>query len=269
MKKWERYRHFSSEGRKLNWREKWVILALLTCFWVVVFAVANPLTRENLEKYGYSQENVSNGTARGSLEPIAEGVEISQSFVAQKNNLGMVGVYGTTYWRSNSSQIYVKLTDEAGQMISENWIHASEWKNCEYEFLTFAKIPDSKGKTFTITFVGLNGQAENSPSLFYADVQSTSDGEGTEHLSINGVEQPDQKLIIKVGYRAVLFYPICWAVLIALSYVYALVMKKADERTFVWFSILLGSLFILVNCFPHALDEHTHFIRAYAISQGD
>lgn len=46
-------------------------------------------------------------------------------------------------------------------------------------------------------------------------------------------------------------------------------MGAADEKTFFKMSILLGWMFIVLNPFPHLLDEGTHFFRAVGISQLD
>lgn len=238
----------------------------LTLFWIVMLIIANPFDVDTMRLYDTYYERIggSDETVTKSLE---KDVVLVQTFQASRDYLNKIAVLTATYMRENDSRFQVSIQDEDGKLIYDNQIDAKLLQDNAFYSFEFDEQIDSYNKNYTITILGIDGEADGSPTLWTTGVLNKTE----KKLLVNGEEQ-EAALVMNVAYSTKglkWVWLICWIVLILLSYIFLMVSDNADEHTFLKFSILLGGLFIFLNPFAHVLDETTHFFRSFCISQFD
>lgn len=163
----------------------------LTVFWLVMVMIRNPLEYSDYENCGVYTERLG-GNGVGATAVLETGTEIAQSFQASRDGLREVKLCAATYLRSNNCTVRIAVEDAAGTVIYKGEFDASEWTDDWYTF-EFESQTESKGEAYTIKLYGVDGMAENSPSMWYTGEVS----ENESYMEINGETQEDCALLLQ------------------------------------------------------------------------
>ena len=244
-------------------KERITYILILSLFWLIVLIMNNPFESDK----GYAQSIQKMGEESiGATSVLQKGNAVSQTFIASDDRLESVNVLVAAYQRTNNAKVKVTVQDSANNIIYCETQDTSAWSDNTYFTFHFARQNNSRGKKYTILFEGIDGDESNSPALWYTNATAS-----LKNTIENGEEKNYALMVTATYWKPVLAtgYIVCWAVLILLSYIFMLFLRTADEKTFLAFSILLGSLFVVLNPFFHVLDEGTHFLKSFSISRFD
>lgn len=243
-------------------KTRWKYVALLSVVWIVVCLISSPMKHNDSDAVGYIGLG---GSPSGITPSLTAETTVVQSFSSPQDGLREVKVLLATYARVNNSCFNITLRDDAGETIYEEIIQASELKDNSNYVLEFPTQESSGGHQYQLIVQGIDGDPDNSPTIWVGQSSAASGA------VVNGVEQ-SYSLIMEVGFQQRNLYLVFFAIIFVASYgvVFWLAIRERKlENTFLVLSVVMGILFVVINPFPHRLDEDTHFFKSYTISQGD
>lgn len=252
----------SQQGRTDLLEKKWKYLVLLTAIWIVICLVSSPFRRNDSDALSYVGLG---GSPSGITPSLTAETTVVQSFTAPQDGLREVKVLLATYARVNNSCFNITLKDDAGATIYEEVIRASELQDNTNYVLEFPAQANSGGHQYQLIVQGIDGNSDNSPTIWVGQ-SSVASG-----AVVNGVEQ-NYSIIMETGFQQRNLYLPFFVIIFVASYgvvIWLALRERKLENTFLALSLLMGILFVVINPFPHRLDEDTHFFKSYTISQGD
>lgn len=222
-------------------KEKKVYLAVLALFWVyMIFIVYGGIYSNRLD---FAETVLENDAETAQV--VDKGVSIEHAFICEQNNLKGVDIGYYTYERTNVATIYISVRDvDHDKIIYENEVDCSNIEADETIRYSFETQKDSKDCTYEVKINGIDSSVDNVVSI--------------HTLSLVYSDQKAQT----VGATLLL-------ILVVVSFIMTVFIKKADEKTFFIFALVLGVMLIFCNQFPHHIDESTHFFRSFSISNGE
>lgn len=240
---------------------KWHYILLLTLFWIAIWLINAPDGRLQVVTEKYCYENIS-GSMTTVTPSFTQGREITQSFSVPHDGLKRIRLLLATYQRTNNCSFSIAVKDESGTPIYQEVVHAAQLKDNAYYNIDFPLQENSKEKMYTLQILGIDGQEENSPTIW--------GGPSIQYppVCVDGYEE-DYSLTMQLGFGNGTIFALCYGILIVLSYIVTLWMawnQRKLESIFIAVC-LIGVLFVFFNPFRHALDEDTHFFKSYSISQ--
>lgn len=249
----------------INIKEKIPYILILTLFFILAIFLNKPFKNENSS---YSNFN-SKGCSYASNHFVA-GTKVKQNFYSVDDNLVKVGIHANTQDKKITSNINVEIKEvESDKVILNQDINLANLSNNSYLIINLEKQENSKNKEYEITITSIDGTPENSILLW----QAPNDESTGEIYEINDVQDENNKLMIKTTYLSGTIKIVniaTWIGIYILSLIFIIFfMGKADEKTFLKFTICFSIIYIFINPFFHPYDENNHFFRALLISQGN
>lgn len=240
-----------------------IYLVILIIFWIFAIIINDPFSEENNICTIVDSTEVTKIS-----DKITKEVELSQKFVAEKNNLRQIGIMASTDNKIIDTNIHITVTDISNnKIIFDNECSTKELKNNSYFEIFLENQENSKGKEYEIIIHGNNGTSENAIVFWEA-----LDIENSKNYTVNGIPS-ENKLMYKTTYMDSNIGTVnisLWGIIFIVSFIFVLnIGEKLDEKQFLKFSIVLGICMLVITPFCHSLDEGTHFFRSYMISQGD
>ena len=249
--------HGNTDGGKSR-KHLYLRLIILTVFWVVIFIAADPLGPDNMATHSDYQSFLG-GSQYGITPRLARGVKIVQPLQLRYNNLKGLDIRFGTYGQKSHARFNLSLRDSEGSSVYRETIESRALEDNQFYHIDIPEQADCKGKAYELVVTGSNGTEDNAPTIW----AKTPNGDPT--AIVNG-EESDFVLEVRLTYRRGEIYSTMLILIVILSYVFALLAGKPDERTFLCLCLVLGVLYVVLTPFSHPLDEYTHFLKAYAIS---
>jgi uncharacterized membrane protein len=186
-----------------------------------------------------------------------------------------LGVQMATYARTNSAHLQITLLAQPGeQLLFEKTVNSAEL--IDNSWYTLALDPDllrsvAQRDRLVLVITSLDGVAQQSPTVWLGTQAETAPGR--QALAVNGVYAPGQAIrhrfhyeIPGATYRTVRM--IAWLAVTLLACLAVWLFTDRPEQLFLVSAALVGTIMLLLNPFPHPLDEPAHFVKAYALSRG-
>ncbi|MBO4862843.1 MAG: DUF2142 domain-containing protein [Eubacterium sp.] len=236
---------------------------IIALFWAMIIFVIRPFSSSDDP---VTRSEIGSGEVLNVTDPITSSVTVEQLFVAKQSDMCDISVYFDTLGEQKYGKILFTLMSESGRVLAEEKIDVSTLKEKGFYTVSFDKIEESKGRAFSVRMTSTVNDASGGISIWY---RAKDDQSNT--ATVNG-DKLGGTLRLKVGYydsSMQLIRIICWIVLIAASFVFAIFVGDVYEKNFILLAFLLGILTCFYNPFPHVIDEATHFFRSFMISQGD
>ena len=244
---------------KKNFREKKWMLIIFVILWIV-FIVRYPVA--NITQIEI--EPIAQNT--GVIDEITEGMTVTQHFLAKKDHFAGIGLLMATYNRDNSSQLEVSVSNEKGEKVYDQIINASEISDTAYYVVNFEDIGEACGESFTITVKSLDANEGNGITIYKTDESVSEDTYVTVNNDTQQYNLSYQLIYNNYWYKYVIMG--MYLLIFMISLLVLLSLNNDLNKNFLKIA-LLGSLLIILNPFPHVLDESTHFFRSFCIAQGN
>lgn len=182
--------------------------------------------------------------------------KINKTFVySNKEYFSGVRMKFATYKKKNTDDILFKLYDfNTNKEIRRIRLNSSNFTDNEIYNIEFKPIKNSKNKKYYFKIFSLNGNDENTSTIY---------------------SNKDNIIAYDLGYtnkseNIILYFLVSLVILIVFFTVFLFIRKKNIKEEFVF--LILASIygFFLLIIFPplQTPDEDFHFLRAYAISTG-
>lgn len=241
-------------------KRKWKLLLALTIFWVLLISIFNPfLERTGGERrYGYTSNTIIT---------LKNGDEFKQDFLMPFDGLCEIKFNFQNIKEDESQQVLIQMWDkERNQKKVSKRILLSDIDNGEYQ-LQFPQIDNSKNGNYYIRIVNIS----NSNDVDIVLSAHLKQAEFEKQSYINNIQNDANLTFTAVFYDNGInvIYIVMWGLIVFLSYLCILLLKGDFKHDFLVIATSMGIGFLLLNPFPHIIDEPTHFFRSFCISQGD
>ncbi|MDM8529918.1 hypothetical protein QUF63_02010 [Anaerolineales bacterium HSG25] len=196
-----------------------------------------------LNRLGCDGQYINYNTVPNEQVQIWDDFIVGQSFVAQQNNLNQIDLLFLTYWRTNTEDVTVTLTEmsdpnrypEDVPPIHRTSFNPATLQNESWRSFTFPHISDSQGKTYLITVQSPNSVDGNAVTLGGIDADVYPMG----IVFLTNIPVPSQELTFRVCYA-----------LTTVQKLERLAHRLTDNRPSAWgeisFYIILFSLYVLL-----------------------
>lgn len=241
-------------------KTKWKLLLALTIFWILLISIFNPfLQRTGGErKYGYKSDATITLKNRD---------ELKQDFLIPFDGLCKIKLNFQNIREDQNQQVLIQLWDKEGKQkkVSKRILLANI-ENGEYQF-QFPQIDNSKNERYYIRIVNISSSNDTDIVLSAHWKQAKFEKKSYINDVQNDVNLTFTAVFYDNGINVI--YILMWSIIVFLSYLCILLLKGDFKHDFLIIAISMGIGFLLLNPFPHILDEPTHFFRSFCISQGD
>ncbi len=255
---------------KIDIKKDWKFYGILTIAVLIIVLIANYALK--IEEKLYTAGEVQEET--GTLEEIATGTEIIQTFVAVDNNLEKVKIDFEPYKDDVNcgGKVTIGIKDADGNVIEEKEILRNYVRETSQYTLEFSKQKDSKDKEYQI-FIRFNDLEE--ADKFYS-VKYTDKNEFLKnHLTVNGEEMQRASLIFqdlyKSNIRTTIYSVILIVFVLGIYIVSSIIYYKKGmkiENIFLMVAPLTCIFFLVTMPTFKNHDEYYHWLKAYEVSQG-
>ena len=255
---------------KIDIKKDWKFYGILTIAVLIIVLIANYALK--IEEKLYTAGEVQEET--GTLEEIATGTEIIQTFVAVDNNLEKVKIDFEPYKDDVNcgGKVTIGIKDANGNVIEEKEILRNYVRETSQYTLEFSKQKDSKDKEFQI-FIRFNDLEE--ADRFYS-VKYTDKNEFLKnHLIVNGEEMQGASIIFqdlyKSNIRTIIYFVILIVFILGVYIVSSIIYYKKGmkiENIFLMVAPLTCIFFLVTMPTFKNHDEYYHWLKAYEVSQG-
>lgn len=244
-----------------RYRGPLIRLLIAIGFWALLFVVFHPFNIDTDRQ----QEVYHSSNGQSTIGELSENVDYMQTFTAANDNLEALSFLIADYGRDNNAgTLTFTLVDAAtGVTVGEASFEVADIRGTKWLRFEFPRIKDSKGKIYNLH---IKGDSPQGVGVTMMGAKATKeailrDGEKTEcEPYFQSVYYNPQMWNVKLGV---------WIAVVLLTLLLALFPGKADEKAFLKLSLSFGLMMVLLNPFPHALDEDTHYFRSFMISQAD
>ncbi len=248
-----------SRIRKRLARERKVrALLLLAVFWAVFLSIYNPLIDD------VHAVRALGNTWTQSLD-LSGGVTVSQEIRYEHDGFKALEIW-LTQTRSVNNKLLITLKElPGGKLIYKDTVYSANIiKNNKAYRLRFDEQKSSAGKTYLLTIKnagpsgsGLFVQLADLSDLTVPAVREGKNADGSIMMDTFFCDDTVRQI-----------YLIMWGIVIAMSFVCALLVGNEWHRNFLVIAISVGLIFAVFHTFPHPLDESTHYFRSFAIAEG-
>ncbi len=255
---------------KIDIKKDWKFYGILTIAVLIIVLIANYALK--IEEKLYTAGEVQEET--GTLEEIATGTEIIQTFVAVDNNLEKVKIDFEPYKDDVNcgGKVTIGIKDANGNVIEEKEILRNYVRETSQYTLEFSKQKDSKDKEYKI-FIRFNDLEE--ADRFYS-VKYTDKNEFLKnHLIVNGEEMQGASIIFqdlyKSNIRTIIYFVILIVFILGVYIVSSIIYYKKGmkiENIFLMVAPLTCIFFLVTMPTFKNHDEYYHWLKAYEVSQG-
>lgn len=255
---------------KIDIKKDWKFYGILTIAVLIIVLIANYALK--IEEKLYTAGEVQEET--GTLEEIATGTEIIQTFVAVDNNLEKVKIDFEPYKDDVNcgGKVTIGIKDADGNVIEEKEILRNYVRETSQYTLEFSKQKDSKDKEYQI-FIRFNDLEE--ADKFYS-VKYTDKNEFLKnHLIVNGEEMQGASIIFqdlyKSNIRTIIYFVILIVFILGVYIVSSIIYYKKGmkiENIFLMVAPLTCIFFLVTMPTFKNHDEYYHWLKAYEVSQG-
>ena len=235
------------------------LLIGMIIFWFLFLSIWNPFLKHQTaeHKYGYRTD---------ALLVLHGGETLQETFRSTLKGLKAVNIY-SMHDESTSHDILMEIKTD-GKIIYSKTVNTQEIGDV-YQLDLQGVVSDDAGKDYTLMFTNLS--TDNNPDSgitfnMHSDIVSEED-----NAVFNGDRQ-NQSLNFGAEYQNKtldMIYLGIWSLLILLSFICVIFLDERLEHNFLIIGCVIGLFYMFINPFPHAIDEYTHFFRAFCISQGD
>ena len=239
---------------------KWKYLLILWCVFAVVIFTRRPFDLEILT----DSTNISAMQTYIDLDASISVAE--QTIIASRNGLKKVGIIFVKNGNTNQDLLQIQIKDKKeNRLIYENTIDCSDLQDSTVLYLEFEEEQYSKDREYSLIFSW--EQVTNSNTSIRIGVGASDADAG---LMLDGSDAGGTVYCHEryVDSRADLLYIILWIMLIVLASLAVLLIDERLEHNFLVISFTVGLTMIILNPFPHVLDEVTHTFRSMTLSSG-
>ena len=243
------------------YEKRWFLVFLLF-FWIYIIIVHNPF---DISK-GTNGDVIYGDSQKGITYEITDKQSISQSFIANYNQMKTVNVLVATCGRTNNGEIEFNVVDDKGVTVGKYTTDMSEITDNSKISIPISGVEKAKGKQFTLSIKSKEAKEGNAIVVYKGNSYK-----GTAIAEQNS-RTLDGTLCMDVEYYIFAFQIlkiVLWILGIISSIVLVIIVDGANEKSFMIIAIATGVAIIFSNTFVHPLDESTHFFRSFMISQGD
>ncbi|MDO4805359.1 MAG: DUF2142 domain-containing protein [Lachnospiraceae bacterium] len=244
--------------KRLARERKMRALFLLAVFWAVFLSIYNPFLKD------ISAVRAFGNTWTQSLD-LSGGVTISQEIRYEHD-----GFKGLEIWLTETAEVndklVITLTEKAGgkEIFKDTVNSQAIRKNKKSYRKYFEEQKGSAGKTYLLT---IRNTAKEGSGLFV----QLDEPDGHAAKAFRGEKEAGGTVMMDTFFcdgTVRRIYLAMWGVIIALSFLSALLAGDSWHRNFLIIGIPLGLSFLLFHTFPHPMDESTHYFRSFAIAEG-
>lgn len=255
---------------KMDFKRDWKFYGILTIAVLIIVLIANYALK--IEEKLYTTGEVQEAT--GTLEEIATGTEIIQTFVAVDNNLEKVKIDFEPYKDDAKcgGKVTIGIKDSNGNVIEEKEILRNYVRETSQYTLEFSKQNDSKNKEYQI-FIRFNDIEE--ADRFYSVKYTDKNEFFKNHLTVNGEEIEETSIIFqdlyKSNIRTIIYSVILIVFILGIYIVSSIIYYKKGmkiENIFIMVAPLTCIFFLVTMPTFKNHDEYYHWLKAYEVSQG-
>ena len=195
---------------------------------------------------------------------ITDDIKIKQEFVSDSDGMTAIEIQFATYARQNDSNVFVKLTDaETDSIIFEEKIYAKNIADNAYRKFDFEKIPDSKNRKYVL-HIKSDATIDNALTIW------SGKGQFKNTTLFIGDKQVERTLNFTIHYLGIDKLKIILSLLAGIfGLLIVILIGNNTVCNFILLSLSFGFYFSVITPFYHAIDENSHFFRAYDVSQGN
>ena len=255
---------------KMDFKRDWKFYGILTIAVLIIVLIANYALK--IEEKLYTTGEVQEAT--GTLEEIATGTEIIQTFVAVDDNLEKVKIDFEPYKDDAKcgGKVTIGIKDSNGNVIEEKEILRNYVRETSQYTLEFSKQNDSKNKEYQI-FIRFNDIEE--ADRFYSVKYTDKNEFFKNHLTVNGEEIEETSIIFqdlyKSNIRTIIYSVILIVFILGIYIVSSIIYYKKGmkiENIFIMVAPLTCIFFLVTMPTFKNHDEYYHWLKAYEVSQG-
>lgn len=245
-------------------KNSWKALLFTLSVWLIFLLVYQPFAEETMKGFFLREDNFLGRVAYAQDVHMIDGTVISQTFTVP-GDADTLSFQVTTYERENDNMLNVQLFDADRNMLAD-----AQYATAQFEDYAYIDVPLAQGlkngRQYTLVLTAVGGDEDHSPAVWLMERINAAaapvvvDGESYQMaVQIKGRRQ------VPAAARA---YTVYFVYLFIASLVLSVLVKKADEKAFLLYALLVGWGYVLLGQFPYVLDELTHYTKAFSIAQG-
>lgn len=211
------------------------------------------------------------GTPDMPADELLAGTVIRQIFQPAANRkIDSIAIFFATYNRTNQANLRIILRElPGGGELAAYDLKAAELRDNDWRtFILPKSFATENNRAIEIIIESIDGQVGSSPTLWL------SKAAGANGYYVNDVQKPDLAMRLRIDYQLLdpsllrILRILVWFVLLASAAGIIFSLGHDPAINFLIVFIPFGIFMVLLNPFYHPLDEISHFVKTYALTDG-
>ncbi|WP_170972058.1 DUF2142 domain-containing protein [Bacillus yapensis] len=260
---------YVKEELKNNWVSWGLFIVVLLLFAVSIYDYRDIFLSPRDIENSVVNQNKSNET----IGEITGDMEISQTFIAEKDNFSRIQIPFGTFNRENVGTLDIKLLNDREEVLFSSTVNVQDLSDGTFTNINIPPLKDTKGKDYTLIIKSNGLEKGRSVTLWKSSEDVYSAGE----LLIDGDKQSgdlrfkvvdvQKKPLVKkqlFSTLSIFFLLLFTASLFAIRKV-----KNQLHKVFLIIIFPIGLLLAIMIPPFDQLDELEHYYRAFEVSEGN